>query len=593
MKGELTDITGFLEGLNKPVLSEEKKLQMKSRIMAYIRVADRASEVSENESVISYIKKVAGLVGLTAYQRVTMKERILSYISTAKQSRFAWVGVLDLGKRLVGAFLIFAMVMGLFNFAGGSIQVASADSFTAIESLRGEVVIERAGDKYLAYDEMELEEGDKVYTGENGWVSIKFMDDSVARLREGSSVRIDKLFENPDNKSITNVEVEVDYGDMWTKVLSLFEEGSSFAVKAGSIQAVAKKAAFNVHIDGQQAVIEVYSNVVQIEDMKVKSGQKVEVELDSSRVTVADTDAKNDDWVQSNLESDRAHIAKVEESSGEQLKGAVGSLPESALYPFKSLKEGVVRFLTFDDINKQKIDLESSERKFVEWSLMMNEGDVGQGDAEKVFEEFVQEVDSFKSVIVNVRLNGDDEYANELKDYLKNNIAEAKDYLKTVLPTSPLYVAKEYLYEVEQASAESEIEKALIIRKQAASKLAEVQDLAEVGEKDLAEEVMSDYVEVSGGVEENVGALSDGTLSDEEVTEVQGALDEAMEDEKDMITSIEDAAKEDVAEVKVVGEEEGAAKAATIGQQTTDYGIPVLGVGENAKLLDPLLNLTR
>ena len=605
MKGDLTEITGFLEGLDKPVLSEERKLQMKNRIMAHVRTTEQGTtgQVSQEGWVINYVRRVAGAVVLTPYQKVSMKERILSYISTAKQSKFAFTGAFDLGKRLVGAFLIVAMVMGIFNFAGGSINVASADSFTVIESLRGEVVVERGDDKYLAYDEMELREGDKVYTGEDGWVSIKFFDDSVVRLKKESVVKIDKLFEDPENNAVTSVEVEVNYGDMWTKVLSLFEEGSSFAVKAGDVRAVAKKASFNVHKDDNESVIEVYSNVVEMqankEEVKVKSGQKASAQNDGSKVVVASSDSSDNDWVQSNLESDKAHIAKVEEKKNEELRGAVGSLPQSAFYPLKSLKTGVVRFLTFDDIDKQKIDLEAAERKFVEWSVMMKDGEVEQSKAEIVFDEFVAEVEKFKSVVVNVRGNGDKEYADELKAYLKSKVGEAKTFMKAVSPASALYPAKEYLYAAEQASAENDTEKAIIMKKQAAVKLVEVQDLNEVGEKELAKEAFDDYAKVSEKADEGMEALSK-----EQANEAESALVQVSKDESDLITTIEESEAIDAAIDAAVAAEAGKVAEEKVApvlpvpiitpvQQTADYGVPTAGTGNNVKLLDPLLNLTR
>jgi len=518
-----------------------------------------------------------------------MKERILSYIETAKQKRFSFGSALGLSKRLAGAFLAFLMVFSTFSFVGMDVNVASAESFTVIESLRGEVVIERAGEQYFASDEMELEEGDKVYTGENGWVSIKFLDDSVARLKEGSLITINKLFEDVENQSITNVEVEVAHGDMWTRVLNLFEDESYFMVTAGDMEASTKKAAFNVSMEEDVASVEVYSNVVQtktmqeVESVKVKTGEKAEVK--SERVVVAKTGIEDDTWVQSNLESDKAHIAKVEEEVGGELRDTVGTLPESTLYPFKSLKSGVVKFLTFDDVSRQKIDLDVSERKFVEWSVMMDDGDVGQDDAEEIFEEFVGEVESFKAVIENVRSNGDVEYADELKTYLQNKIGNVKNGLNNVLPTSPLYTAKEYLNFAEEASAEGDAEKAVIKKKQVASKLSEAQDLAEVGEEELAVQVLDDYVEETVVVNEEVDALSAV-----EAREVEEEIADVVEVEMDMIFSMEETTEELNVDIEVVVENP---VITPVPQRTVDFGVSATGVGSDMKVLDPLLDLSR
>ena len=584
MKKDTNDIAGWIEGLERPSLSVEKKLEMKSRIMSHVR-----SHQKQEWQLTDFVSRSVTDVVLTPYAKTMMKERILSYIETAKQKRFSFGSALGLSKRLAGAFLAFLMVFSTFSFVGMDVNVASAESFTVIESLRGEVVIERAGEQYFASDEMELEEGDKVYTGENGWVSIKFLDDSVARLKEGSLITINKLFEDVENQSITNVEVEVAHGDMWTRVLNLFEDESYFMVTAGDMEASTKKAAFNVSMEEDVASVEVYSNVVQtktmqeVESVKVKTGEKAEVK--SERVVVAKTGIEDDTWVQSNLESDKAHIAKVEEEVGGELRDTVGTLPESTLYPFKSLKSGVVKFLPFDDVSRQKIDLDVSERKFVEWSVMMDDGDVGQDDAEEIFEEFVGEVESFKAVIENVRSNGDVEYADELKTYLQNKIGNVKNGLNNVLPTSPLYTAKEYLNFAEEASAEGDAEKAVIKKKQVASKLSEAQDLAEVGEEELAVQVLDDYVEETVVVNEEVDALSAV-----EAREVEEEIADVVEVEMDMIFSMEETTEELNVDIEVVVENP---VITPVPQRTVDFGVSATGVGSDMKVLDPLLDLSR
>ncbi len=587
MKDKINEIEGWIYGLDKPVLNLEQKEAMKSRIMHKISSTPQCESFKQEHGVSSLIKDVARDVWLTDYQRVCMKERIISYIETAKQNRFSLGSALGLTKRFVGAFLAFVMFMGLFNFAGGSLNVASADSFTVIEDIRGEVYVDRDGDQYRAHGEMKLEEGDKVYTGDDGWVSIKFLDDSVARLKEGSEIYLSKLFEDSGGTVVTNVEVEIAHGDMWTRVFNLFEDGDSFVVKAGDVQATAKKAAFNVHRDDDQAVIEVYSNVVEMktnnegsEIVKVKKGQKAEVSSQNNDFVLAESSEVGDDWVQENLENDKVHIAKIDAEASEELKDSIGLLPESGLYPFKSIKSGVVRLLTFDDISKQKLDFETSQRHFVEWGVMMNEGEVDQGEAEGVFDQYVAEVENLRAMIENVRMNGDDEYANELKVYLDSEIKKTKKYLKSVLPTSPLYTAKEYMNVAEQASAETEAEMALIKNRQAASKLSEFQDLSEVGEDKLAQEAMDDYFAATEDVEEGMEVLLEG--DEEKLAAVE-------ETKNDMMEAINDEVAAAEVEVPVSVPNYVAPPI----QQTSDFGVPVTGSGSDMKVLDPLLDLTR
>ena len=578
MKDDITQITEFLKGVDKPSLNRGRKALIRAHLVEQMSVSSHESISCGEAKLGNYIKTVADPPRISAYTRSLMRERILMYIGGVKQRRYLFSGAGAFGKRFVGAFLVVLMFMGFFSFVTVDVNVAMADSFTVIESLKGRVTVERDGEMHDAFDEMELQEGDVVLTGDDGWVSIKFFDDSVSRLRAGTSIHIRKLFEDPGDLSITNVEIEVSRGEMWTRVLNLLEDDSSFVVTAGDILASAKKAAFNVHKDERQAVVEVYSNAVEMkassgdEKKTIVSGQKVVskpkvVSISSSSSTNVD----DDDWVQENMENDKVHIAQVEEGKSGVLEDSVGAMPGSTLYPMKSLKDGVKKLFTFDDISDQKIDLEATERKFVEWSAMLKDGEVEQADAEKVFEEFVVEVGEFRNLIVEVRESGDDEYADELKNYLVKKLKERKRVLKTVLPDSALYTAKEYLLKAEIASAETDADRALAMKHQATLKLSEAQDLTEAGEGQLASDTMDEYAEAVGEIDEEVGALS--------------------EEDQTMLSSVEEMIVDVGLEEEVVVAPVVSVPAPVVVpvQRTADYGVPVSG----EKPLDPLLDLSR
>jgi hypothetical protein len=569
MMDDIAKIRDLLERAEKPVLSDASKTLIKNRLISQIRE-------KESRGVVEYLKTIAEGVKITAYKRAIVKERVLMLAENTRQGRYVFAGGSGLMvKRFASACMVLMLCMGFFSFVGVDINVAMADSFTTIDGLKGDVVVHRDGRMQFAFEEMELYEGDVILTGDDGWASIKFLDDSVARLKEKTSLRIRRLFSDPSNSAVTRVEIEVDYGDVWSRVLNLFEDDAFFVVMAGDTATSTKKGAFNVHKDESTAVVEVYSNVVEtksnITENKVRSGEKV---VNDDLVVRMANGSKDGDWVQSNLEGDKVHIAQIEEGKGEVLEDSVGSMPGSTFYPIKSLKGEVVKLLTFDDVKDKQVDLDVAERKFVEWSIMLKDDEIDQDDAEEVFDEFVSEVDSFKNVIEGVRLSGDIEYAGELEEFLKNKLSNQKKNLGGILPGNPLYTAKEYLFEAEVLSVETDEEKSLVMQRQAAFKLSEVQDLVEGGEDEKAKEALDEYVTAVEEVKEGVDALSE-----ESKEEVEIVVTEAIEENEEVISSIDGLVEPEVVILPVI----------TPIQSEADYGVTVSG----DKPLDPLLDLGR
>jgi len=581
MENDISKISNFLETVEKPVLDEYRRGVVRAKVM---KVAKR------DEKVICFVKNASRAAALSPSRKAVIKEMIMGEIAAQKRSIFGGFAVLF--RRAVSACLIFMMCFGLFGFLNVSTRIAMAGTFTSVENFRGEVFVERGGEKLAVSGDMKLFEGDVVSTSDNGWVSIKFLDDSVVRLKEGSEVSIKKLFRSDENFAVTNVEVEIGKGDMWSRVLNLFEDGSDFSVTAGEMVASAKKAAFSVHRDGEHSSVEVYSNVVNFGEKKISSGQKAVKTADSAIPKVVDmpaTSVKNS-WVQSNLESDVAHIAKVEEKKTEDLKNAVGALPGSALYPVKSLRADVTRLLTFDDVSKAKVELETAERKFVEWTVLLKGGNAKEADVQKVFDKFIKEAEEFKGVVADVRASGDDKYADELKNYLKNKIGERKKDLSTILPASPMYAAKNVVFEAEVASAETDVEKTLIMQAQASQKLSEAQDLKQAGEAELSTQAVESYVEASKAVQEEVMALPE-----EEKVQVESVVADAVKEGNEVISALDTlpvAGDMSVVDVPKSKKPLRVYNPVPV-QNTSQFGVPVAGSGDDEKPLDPMFDFGR
>jgi len=613
MKDDITQIEKFLNGLNKPVLSSKTKDSIRDGIVKNIRAEKRLEQFIRNSGENLEFSNVS---------KALLKEKLMAYVSSS--GAFMWGQLFSYSKRFVGVLTLGAFLFGTFGFTFVNVKVASADSFTFIEDVSGGAKVYRDGKVLDVSPNMVLENGDKVVTDDGSFVSIKFLDKNIARLGGDTTVYLNGIGEGKSDVS-TDVQVEVEEGVLWSRVLNLVNTDSSFSVKIGDVYAYAKKAAFNVSKTDDGAQVEVYSSVVNVissdqSDKKIKTGQSAIVKKinKSAGVVKVVSRVSEDSWVEQNLTQDKIHMTMVEEESAKALKDSAGVLPENPFYGFKGLKTGVIKMFTFDDVASQKLNLESADMKFVEGVVLLKEGKVASTDAEAVFASYVAEVDKFKELVKVVRDSGDTLYADELESYLNQKVKDRQDDLKAVLPASPMYVAKDYVFQAGVAAATTDVEKTVVKQVQATQKLVEAQDLVEAGDSELAAQVIGDYAQTVSELKQEINALPEG-----EQAEAATAVVNAIKDDKEMLSAIQDSSQvsldsQDVnnvadqverlvmdpiannleAEVSTsvavtpVTEVTTAVVVAPI-QRDGEYGVAVVGTGSASKPLDPLLDLNR
>jgi len=100
-----------------------------------------------------------------------------------------------------------------------------------ISDTQGTVQKTDAGGKIIDIKTGEvIAKNDSISTGKNSSVSLVFIDNSIVRLSENSRLTITK-------KAGKSVEVSLDTGDMWARVLKPLYDSSFFTVKAADVSA--------------------------------------------------------------------------------------------------------------------------------------------------------------------------------------------------------------------------------------------------------------------------------------------------------------------------------------------------------------------
>src|SRR3989338_6346525 len=485
--------TTELEQLEKLILNikglemdGDRKNALKERVLMKEGRARGEEPSTYFGSLIMAIRKVVSLVKLNMREKAVLKERIFALMDESSQRRFFFSNFLVFSRKLASFALFFVLVFGFLTFWTVQTGVVRAATFTTLDSFDGIVLIKRGRGFVLARDGMNLKEGDRVVTANSSGAVIRYFDYSVSRLASDTDIVINKLY-NPEDASVSSyVEVSLKNGTVWSKVLNLVEENSSFVVKVASTTASARRAAFNIELHGDMVEVGVFNHTVDFsagESVdKVMSGEKIVVNVssnDSGQKTKINDREKHDKWVSSNLESDRQYVNEVEERFLAAKLNALGIEKTSDVSFDKSLGENTVLLLTFDNVKQAQIELDLAERNFIAAQVKLTDVNLTEEEragAESKFDEFGREMREFYQLIDDVSAT-DNEYADELSTYAEGKIMAHKKDLSVVLPDSPVYKARQMVDDLEFLIAEDDTEIASIKNSQAAEKLAVAEEV--------------------------------------------------------------------------------------------------------------------
>jgi|GEM_PF-1142128 len=528
IKSGLEELMTRLESGNKPMLSEERKAAMKHRLMNKIKLTAHQRVDHSVFSLVGAVRCLSDKVELSLAKKVEIKERIMDKIEQMPQRRFFFS--FSLLKKMVSAAMVLVLAFGMLSFLSVETYVVHAGVLTAIDSLQGDVSIQRNESFIPASAGMVLMENDKVVTGKDGAAVIRYFDNSVSRMSSNTELKINKLVNTDDRALNTYVEVDLLAGKIWSRVLNLVESDSTFVVKANNVSTEAKKAAFNVEVDNGKVEVGVFNHAVSInaagKTEQVLSGEKLVVDKNVPTIGVAEKDSG---WVKENLKNDHEYLTQVEQRLIDAKRKAVGLDLTADVSYNNSLKEDTLLFLTFDDVKKKEFDLDLAERSFVAAQVKLNDPNISapdKADAEAALQKFGDKLKDFYKMVGEID-HTDKEYAKELRDYADAKVLLQKKGLNMALPDSPNYMAKNILDDAQLVGTDNEIDKLKLRMDQAADKLATAEDAKDSGKTELASKAVADYKKDITGVVTMIDSLPKASpeVKDELVTKVSDNID--------------------------------------------------------------------
>lgn len=523
-------------------LDDEQKTKMKNRIMGTINQHSAAN--FGFDILVNEIKRIALGIIPSASFRSLLKEKLIAIIEFNPSRFFGFQNfIVRYRKALVYAFTAIFLFTVVFNFAMKT-QRVEASFVTVLEGINGDVTVIRDTEEMPGTPGLLLKSDDVVRTGPSSNVVIRFLDQSISRLDENTEVKISKLFINPFNKTETVIELILNKGQLWSRVVNLINDLSRFQVKAENTMAVVKKkAAFNVTVSPKnKAKISAVQNkvdvVVALDKKTVETtlvkGFSAEVQTGVvAKPQIAEQQIKEDKeqkWVADNLEKDKAYIEGVKQDAEDQ-----------GLTQIKTAADQLSMPLLADELEKHKKDFDASQKKIADAGMLIRAGRVDQ--AKTLLADALAQLKNIFAWLQEYKTAHPVE-ASVFKSQIDETLNSYEKQLALVLPNEFLYLVKDTVAQARVAVASDAGE---IMREKlsiAEDKLSEAHDLVEQGNDNAAIEQVEAYNQTMAEVVSDIQQLPD----DKKEEAVTAVLDNKLEGLKSLEVINQTAPPSDVSE---------------------------------------------
>lgn len=498
-------------------------------------------------ALASNITEISQKTMLGIPQQVKMKERLFSFIQKTN-----WLGLAFgpfrsprfLKTAVSSALLFFFVITSVFIFPF-QVPLSYAARLTYIDDVSGQVFVLRSGKLVPATKDFSLQEGDVLITKDNSYATVRFFDDSVSRLDANTQIEVNRLYSEPFNPVATQIELKLQDGHIWTRVLNLIDENSHFTITTPDAAAiVTKKAAFDLQTHVYTTTLSVFDNVVDfalgknitVQTRPVLTGFQAQVsQVNGSSVTKIipvsqglKNNAADAEWVASNLGKDEVHAQVLVQENQQNLQDKTASMAD-VLQTTTDLDN--IKTLSNPELEQQRLNFVHAYQQLLLGETYVMRQQTGEGLTQVLqFEASVKDIMSRYSAYQKQ----DPLNANLLFSFIQAKVEEQRKDIATFLPGDPLYAVKQELENTELLLATSDVDKAKMQLSQSEDKLLEVQDLIGKSKFDGAQRVLDLYQHQIDNLVLKV--------NDDNASELQGKLVSLFEQQIEQIkvlTSIE------------------------------------------------------
>ena len=482
--------------VERPVLGEAHKMAAKGRILQNIKMGRSVGFVPYGlRGIRDKVRAIGSGVILPAALVCRLKERIMDAVENSP-SMFKVSPYARYFRAVMSGVLLFVFTVTALFSAPFRIPVTYASTY--LDDIDGDVMVLRDGRTIEARKDLSIVEGDTILTLGQSTVTVHFLDDSISRLGENTGLEIRKLYSDPANPIVTRVKLFLREGRIWTKVVNLIDESSSFEVKTEKASAdVPKKGAFDMLSRDDFTKVAVFDNMVDLmpanapEDTPVKTvmaGYQAEISGDISGNIDVRPIAADDPEIKASTKWLAANMAK-DEDYGQALTDTAENAASADAVVDVSEKNVAM--------SNPEIDLEKSYflahyNDLVKAEAMFVRGNHKEGSI--LLRSFRRGVNNTLQKLPALQAS-DPLNTGLLKNLMQEKIAVQLKDMSGFLPGDKLYPVKEALMDVELLLAEGDINKMQLRISQAEGTLLDMQQLLNEDKLDYAAALLNDYSE--------------------------------------------------------------------------------------------------
>lgn len=530
-KENLDKLAADLQALGaESLLNEEQKGQLMMRIESSVRLSEKLDQIAEERYLSDGLRR-----RMFQSIRQTVEEK-------GEQPFWQSWWIFRNWRSSVATFLIAIFGLSLVVVSPLELRTTRAAKWTFLTEVKGEVFVNRNGRTMAVDKNFVLEEGDLIFTRNDSFVTVRYLDDSVTRLGDNTSLEIKKLYVRPDNAVQTEVELQLISGQIWASVYNLIDEDAHFAVETDTALAnVSSKAAFEISSENSVTTLAVFDNVVDLSDKQgskqvqpVLSGFKAEVKMANqpangktklATITVA-KNTNEDDWAKMNLGLDKEH-QKVLKEENIQLAANSTALDESLVGTIADWKDSTKALFANADIEKTRQRFLSIQLGFLKAQKLLQNNDAqSRRDATPLILQYKTGVKEIMADYQNLR-SKDQVQADKLIAWMKEEIDLQRKSSSLILPGDRLFIAKEALSDAASNFAQDSAEKTEYYLANSKTRLIEMQGMIDNGDITGAEGALRSYVNGLNELVANVEKV--------DVAKLQGSLFNLLNEQTDQV----------------------------------------------------------
>ncbi len=265
--------------------------------------------------------------------------------------------------------------------------------------------------------DMEIEESDRIKTDESGKATVIFYDNSIVHVDSDTEIIVREASVDYDNYTNDSVNIKVDSGRVWSRILQLMDKSSSFQVESSNTVATVRGTAFDFHVtpEGNTEIVGI-ENEIEVTVFEEQEGERKviarsflaeETETTISgkwnsgkEVEIRETakEKTGSDWFIENSRKDEKHEEEISNKKREELRKIAKILPDSKLYEINKDKEALMLLIAKSSPKKlHSLIANAIKIRLAEAQILVDNKEVGAArktldEAEELFAKYQDEI---------------------------------------------------------------------------------------------------------------------------------------------------------------------------------------------------------